>query len=329
MKTALATIALWVTMCLASTAAAQDREPDPSDKETARSLFREGDEKFRAGDYKNALKAFTAADDLVRLPTTGLEVGRTLMMMGRLLEARDIFLKVSRLEKKADEQAAQQTARAEAQALAETLEQKIPAIRVVVRGPQVTAPVTLSIDGHDVAGTALDFPRKVDPGDHVVRVRVEGYRTDMRRVTVLEGEEKVIEVTLVRATGTEPEPEPDLPPPDDEVEDGGSGMPVLSWIGFSLGVAGLAMAIPTGIIALDKQGELDGKCPGGVCPKEQEDELEEARTIAHVSTAGCVIAGVGIAVGVIGLIVGDDLPDALAGTELTIGPFGGSLRTRF
>jgi hypothetical protein len=51
---------------------AQEPEPEPvqdgpsaADKETARTLFRDGDEKFRAKDYEAALKAFLAADEIM------------------------------------------------------------------------------------------------------------------------------------------------------------------------------------------------------------------------------------------------------------------------
>jgi hypothetical protein len=327
MRRALATIALLLATSLAPTVTADDkREPSAEDKETARTLFRDGDEKFRAGDYAGALKAFEAAHELVGLPTTGLEVGRTLMMMGRLLEAREMFLKVARLEKKSDEQSAQQAARTEAEGLAEQVARRIPTIRVVVRGPAASAAITLQIDGQEVAGTAIDFPRKVDPGEHDVTVSAPGFASGTRRVSVGEGKEEVLELTLEPENGDAP-PEPAPAAPDD---DDRGPMPVLSWIGFSLGAVGLAVAIPTGVVAFNEKSDLEGRCDANmVCPQDVESDLDEALTIAHVSTAFFVVAGVGLGVGVVGLIVRDELPDALADMEITVGPLGASVAARF
>ncbi len=298
-------------------------EPSAADKETARTLFREGDERFRANDYEGALKAFRAADEIMRVPTTGLEHARTLMMLGRLVEARDLFIKVSNLEKRPDELAAQDAARDEAKQLAEDLLLRIPSVRVVLQNAPANAEVKVRIDEVLIPATAVEFPRKVDPGDHIVKVFLVGFKPVNRRISVVEKEQKVIEIKL--------EPSGEDASLVDPWEggggdgDGASFLPVLSWIGFSVGLAGLIVGVPTGVYAISEKGRLEELCNGNVCPAEVESDLDAALVVSHVSTVGFVFAGVGIAVGVTGLLLRHSLPDALARTDapFTLRPFVG------
>lgn len=299
-------------------------EPSAADKETARTLFREGDEKFRAGDFEGAFKAFRAADEIMGVPTTGLEHARSLMMLGRLLEARDLFIKVSNRETRADELPAQQTARDEARDLADKLASRIPAIKVVVVNAPAGAEVKLRIDDIEIPPSAVEFPRKVDPGDHTVKAYVAGYKPVSRKISVAEQEEKVVELTLEASDEDASLVDPwggDKAPS----RRGAPIMPTLSWIGFSVGVVGLGIAIPSGVFAVSEKGSLEDSCNGNVCPRALEGDLDTAVAVAHVSTAGFVLAGVGIAVGVTGFFIRDSLPDALAEGDapVTLRPYVG------
>lgn len=300
-------------------------EPSAADKETARTVFREGDEKFRAGDFEAAYKAFRAADEIMGVPTTGLEHARSLMMLGRLLEARDLFIKVSNRETQPDELPAQQTARDEAKALAEKLVSRIPAVKVVVVNAPAGAEVKLRIDDIVIPPASVEFARKVDPGDHTVKAYVAGYRPVTRKISVVEQEEKVVEISLEAS-----EEDASLVDPWGNTDHGSDGrgapiMPTLSWIGFSVGVAGLILAIPSGIFAVSEKSSLEGQCGGNVCPQELEGDLDTAVAVAHVSTVGFVLAGLGAAVGVTGILLRDSLPDALASTDapFTLQPYVG------
>lgn len=312
-----------------------NEQPEPSgpsaaDKETARTLFREGDEKYRAGDYEEALKAFKAADEIMGVPTTGLEYARTLMMLNRLLEARDGFIRVANLEKRDGELPAQDDARREANQLAEDLAKRIPSIRVSVKNAPPSASIRLQIDDVEIPETAVEFPRKVDPGKHVVKVFVVGFEPTTREVDVQEKEEKVVEVELEAAKG-----EQNLVNPWEEGGNGDTGeqgpLSVLSWIGFSVGVVGLGVGIGAGAFAVSEKGALQdvckGKGPNGEtqCPADQGDRLDTAKTVAHISTAGFIVGGVGVAVGVAGILFRKALPDALAGTDapITFSPYVG------
>src|SRR5689334_15630072 len=82
-------------LVLRATAARAD--PTAAEKETARALMAEGRDLRERGDSKSALKRFMAADALMHVPTTGLEVARTQVALGLLVEARETLRTVARL----------------------------------------------------------------------------------------------------------------------------------------------------------------------------------------------------------------------------------------
>src|SRR5579864_9454433 len=72
-------------------------DPTAADRETARSLMQEARDLRDKGHMQDALKRFKAADDIMHVPTTGLEVAKTQASMGMLVEARDTVANIRKL----------------------------------------------------------------------------------------------------------------------------------------------------------------------------------------------------------------------------------------
>ena len=72
-------------------------EPTASDLETARELYKEGRALRDKNDLKAALEKFKGAHALASTPVTGLELGRTHMLLTELVEAREAFLSVAKI----------------------------------------------------------------------------------------------------------------------------------------------------------------------------------------------------------------------------------------
>jgi hypothetical protein len=293
-------VSLWLGICsIAPGAVADDgEEPSLADKETARSLFEEGDRKYRAGDYDGALAAFEAADEIMRVPTTGLERGRTLAQLGRLLEAREILLRVTRYPVEEGENEVFARARDEARELAADVGARIPSLQVQIDGLAPGAEVELRVDGAVVPPKAARFPRKVDPGAHLVEVEAEGFDDAKRTIVVRERDSAQLRIAMAREGSASA-------PVDDGASEGPLGLSIMSWVGFSVGAAGLVLGAVAGGITLANVSELDERCPSGrdECPESLQDDIDQAQAISHASTAGFVIAGVGAAVGVAGLFL--------------------------
>lgn len=331
---------------------AAPNEPSAADKETARHLYQTGVERYRAEDYHGALEAFRAADRIMGVPTTGLELGRTQATLGLLVEARDRLLQVTRYPISSGEPAPFAQARQEAARLAADLADRIPSIQVQLQGPEGPLPAdvepTVKVDEAVIPPDLLGVPRRLNPGEHLVSVHADGYRAETRTITLAERDQRVASIRLVPNGGADRTGDGGQdagdPTVGDEPSGAGEPSPVqlspLVWIGFGVGAAGLLTGTIAGGVALSEASSLDEQCPDGRCSPAQQDDLDAANRIGHVSTAGFVVGGVGVAAGIVGLLLsdwGEGGGDAAAGTVRTsdvaveplIGIGGGGLRGWF
>lgn len=268
-------------------------EPSAADRETARTLMATGRAKREAGDLKGALQAFAAADSLMGVPTTGYELAKTQAALGLLVEARDLSLRVARSNPTAGEPGPFAEARHNAETLAAELEDREPSIKVV---PSVTpADLTVFVDDAVLPTAAVGVPRKVNPGEHTVRVRVSSGAENKTTVTVAERQNIDVPIDVPNALAST---QLDTTTPSK----GPSAGAVLAIAGFSLGAIGLGVGALTGVLSIDKTGTIKQQC-NPQCPASQADALSSARTLATISDVGFIAGGVGVAVGVTGLIL--------------------------
>jgi hypothetical protein len=291
-----------------STATAAADEPTLADKETARTLFRTGDERYRRGDYRGALDAFAAADAIMKVPTTGLELGRTQAKLGLLIEARATLRRVASMAPVPDEPTAFAQARAEAAALFDDLGRLVPALTVNVSGPGgVTLAAEVRVDDEIVPSESLGHPRRINPGAHRVVAVADGYRRAEAMVELREGESRALDLAL------EPQPDGDSPvDPPGAASTAPALLPTTAWVAFGVGAAALVAGVVTGAVTLAQAGDLEDACPDKRCPAGEEEALDRTVALSHASTTLFVVAGVGAALGVVAVLVGDDQPPAAA-----------------
>jgi hypothetical protein len=280
-----------------------------SDLESARDLYKQARELRTKGDLKGALEKFKGANALAATPITALELGRTYMQVGQLLEAREAFLSVSRLKVQPDESERSAAARAEAVELAEQVRPRIPSLVV-----HVPAGASVTVDGAPVPADAVGLPRKLNPGPHDVAARFGEGPEDKKTVNLKEAESA--EVTLApkapegigptgpgpagsgheagggasgRQAGDEPAPKKAIHP--------------LVWVGAGVGVAGLGFGTVAGIVTLSKKSTINELCQGTRCPPAAESTVTAGRTWATLSTISVAVGLVGIGVGVVGFFL--------------------------
>jgi hypothetical protein len=297
-----------------------------ADLETARALFGEARAARDGGDNKTALAKFRAAFTAAPTPIIAVELGKTYVQEGQLIEAREAFLSVSRIKVAADESQYSAQARSDAQTLAEELRPKIPSL--VINVPEGKAAPTVSVDGTPIAAELLGQPRKVNPGQHSVEaVYPDGARTN-KTVAIVEG---ATEQITLDAPAPAPPPvvvkAPIAPPPQTDVSK------PLMFGGFGLAGAGLILGTITGIVTLGKKSDLDALCQGTRCPlSSQADVLaiqSSAQNWATVSTVSFIAAGVGASVGVVGLLLRPKGAEPSPGVALGIGLGSATLEGRF
>ncbi|MBI4704775.1 MAG: PEGA domain-containing protein [Deltaproteobacteria bacterium] len=332
------------------------KQPSAADRETARTLMDEGANRLQAKDFAGAIDAFRAADQLVGMTTTGLWLARAQIALGKLLEARDTLVRVQGLPAAASESPQLAAARRQAAELALEVADRIPSIQVKVGGVPQGIAAQVTVDGEPLPPAAAALPRKLDPGTHSVVVSAPGFAPATRQVTLSDRENRIIEIPLAPAaepeppmtrTGPAPEPKPtpagrpapaaglpakpSAPPPavrfgpaePEQPATEPSGISAVAWAGFGVGAAGLIVGAVAGIVAVSKTAEVRDHCPDNHCPEEQREAWDSSLAVAHVSTAGFVVGGLGAALGVVGLMGfgGEPEPkEPAAGTAMVVQP---------
>ncbi|MBK7398883.1 MAG: hypothetical protein IPJ34_21965 [Myxococcales bacterium] len=217
--------------------------PSAIDLESARELWREGKKLREAGKLPEALEKFRAAWALAPTPITGLDLAKTLALVGKLVEARETALTASKLPVPPNESATAQKAREEADALALSLKDRIPSLVPKVSGVD-PATVKVLVDEAEVPTAALGQPRRLDPGTHVLRLVRDTTELARSSVVLAEGETREVVLTPTLA-GAEPPPKvmppPNPTPPTPIAPAPSNGIPAFGIVGLSVGVVGVAV----------------------------------------------------------------------------------------
>lgn len=272
--------------------ASKPAEPSPSDVETAKAQFVEGLALRDKGDVPGALQRFRAAYALVPTPITALELGKTLIASGKILEGREILLEASHMPKKPDESPKAQEARDQAAQAADAAKAKLAALSI---DTDFGAQPAITIDDQPVPKEAARAPRILDPGHHVVVVRASG-RVGRAEVDLREGEQRQLHLEAEQAEQGNPPPPP--PPP----RRGKLQPNALVYVGGVGAGVGLVAGIATGIAAMATANTVKRECPNGQCPQPYHGDLDASLALGWTSTIAFAAAGVFAVVGVVGLL---------------------------
>jgi hypothetical protein len=286
-------------------------EPTAADLESARDLFKKGRALREKGDLPSAIEKFKAAHALATTPITGLELGRTYLEKGDLVEARDAFLSVGRIPIKLKESDNARSAREEAAKLAREVEPRIPSLAIAIQGP-TPSQTALTIDDVQIPSAAIGEPRRLNPGKHVVVATVIGGKDEKRlEIGLSEGDHKTITIELEPPPPGTPEgpltPESEGPVGRAPVRGGDklaepSGPSAVTWIGFGIAGAGAVVGTITGLTALSRANSAKERCVDKLCPPEIHGTVDSGKTMGNISTVAFAVAGVGATIGILGLL---------------------------
>jgi hypothetical protein len=247
-------------------------ETSAADKATARDVATQGIQKYREGQYAEALDLLKRAQAIYDAPVHLQYIARAERELGHWVEAAEVFRVLGKrtLAPDAPEQwvAAVEDARTELAAL----EPKLPRLLIVLK-PNDARVTRLTIDGQEVSAAVIGIERKVNPGDHGVVVEAEGFAKTETHAEARESATTKVEITL------EPIGSAAVVPPPAKVEGAGKGAskdakPKPShydvMLGLRLGLAAPSGRVPTrfarptqeeGDVAMDKVagngGELE------------------------------------------------------------------------
>lgn len=284
----------WLLVVLL-TAVAFSAHAQPSEENiaTARGLGVEGQAALDAGDHAKAADRFRRAESLYHAPTLVLGLARAYVGLGKYVRARESYNKIIREKLPADAPAAFKQAQEDARKEIGSLEGKTSWVTITVAGaedPEVT------IDGEPVPAAALGVRRAVDPGDHEVMARAEGYLPATSDFSVDQGASTEVSLEL--------QIDPNAGSGSGASPGAGQGDPggtqrILGFVALGVGGAGLLVGVITGALAMGQHSDLEEACPDSQCLPAEQDNLDSYRTMGTVSTIGFIAGGVLAATGVV------------------------------
>ena len=277
---------------------------------SAREIAKQGLDAFDAGHYQEASQKLLKAFGVVKVPTLAVYAARSLVKMGRLVEACELYLQARRLKPAPDWPDVQVKAQREAAEARAKLLPRLPRLTVMVDGA-AAQDVTLTIDGVEVASALINAEQLVDPGTRRL-VATVGEQEKTEEVTLREGERRAVTLTFMQSQGTvsagtraRSSSEGARPPgstaakvPEDQ--DTAPLRRLLGWVGVGVGGAAIVLGTATGLMSMSKRNSLNATdgCVDDHCYPEQASDVDTVNRLRTVSTMGFIAGGVIGAAGV-------------------------------
>jgi hypothetical protein len=295
---------LALSLALASTSLAA---PSFKDKQEAQQLAAEGKKLALKGDFKKAAKKYKKADELAPSPSYKLELARLLIELDDFIQAGEV-LSAAGKDKPVSWQ--DKKAQKDLEALAKEVVQRTPTLAVEVAEPEASK-VTITVAGEQFE--PADGARPFNPGSYEVVAKADGYTPFAKTIKLDEGEAETVEVSLKKGDGAS------ASEGADETSSGGGISPAWAYVSWGVGAVGLGLGSGFGIMAIQSTNDflLAYDCPDGLCKNQPgaEEDLIRVKTNGNISTAGFVVAGVGVVAGTILYLVADKGGDEPAEEE--------------
>ncbi len=304
------------------------------DRDRANTLMDEGDAHAERGDLAAALTAYQGAHAIMGVPTTGIEVARTLEKLGRLKDALAAAREVANSPPVSGEPRPFADAREQASTLAAALEARVPTLTITVKVAATGARPDITLDGKKLSPADLQAPLALEPGRYKIAASAGDHTPASVEVTLKERDRAQVALALARVVVAPPPLPTRAPPPPPP--------PTLSPfvpIGFTLAGLGAVVGAVTGAVAISKANTANNLCPAGVCPREStrteaQSAYDTADALAIGSDVAFVLAIAGGAMGIYGIAVSipsssEPTPANKPPAAVLIGPGSAAFRVSF
>ena len=318
-----------VALCILGASRPVGAQSD-EERASARAAAQQGIAALKEGRYAEAADLLVRAESVVHAPTHLLYLARAQTKLGKIVKARETYLKLEREEIPVNAPKPFRDAKMAAAKERAEIEPQLAYVTVAVEGPgQANARVL--VDGAEVPRPLVGIAQPTDPGPHKYQAVGEGAESAVVTLTLAQGARQTVPLVL-RATSQapastsaatraneSPSAAPRAAPPSSPVEParvevssggGPSALRVLSYVSLGIGAIGLGAggAFLVRASGRDKESsELYEQCwPRGCSTQEQsqvhdlDGQANSARTTATVAFA---VGGVGVAAGVLMLIL--------------------------
>lgn len=271
-----------------------------ADKAAARAAAQQGVQAYTEGRYADAADLLTRAETLYHAPPHVLYQARTQEKLGHLVEARELYMKLTRETLAPTAPEVFRTAQAEANTELTALEARIPYLAVTLNPANANAKVML--DGVELPPAMIGLETPINPGKHRAVAVVGTTEGIPQEVEIAEGARLKVEVSP--AAPVAPATAPPATPVDQGTSDPGKGLRIGGYVALGVGVVGLGVGTVFLINGIGKKGDADdaydacNSGPGGCNATEErnvnglEDDAASAKTIGAVGL-GVGVVGVG------------------------------------
>ena len=305
--------AVTVTWCVSFTSPASAQPVDDATRAAARKLGATGLSAFEEHDYATASDKLSKAFHVLQAPSLGLWSARALEKLGKLVEAQERYLIVTRLDIVGGDAEVQRKARAEAATDLAALSQRVPSIVVQVEGTPPSG-VTVTVDGTELSPELVGEAWPVNPGSHHLVGTHDGEKRETD-VVVAEGQHptSVLRFGGALATGVaaagpqsvlaaQPASGP-LEPAQAPQRDAGfsSWQRSAGWATLAAGATGFAVSGVTGIMTLVHRSDLHqgSDCYGTSCATRVSGKVDSYNSMRTASTVSFVVGTALAATGVV------------------------------
>jgi len=271
---------------------------DQKGRDEAQDLGERGVEAYTNGDWEQSRQLFHRAYQLVPAPTLAIREADALVRLGRLVEARETYSRVSQSLVDDESPAAFRLAVKRAAVELRNLDPLVPRLTVTLHTDD-RAMARVLVDGRVMGEAEYGRAQRVDPGKHHVEVFDGTGRLVFERSVELAKGEHVAVVAIV-------EEAPDLPR--------SSTQRTIGWASLAVGGAGAAIGITTGLLAVRHRGNLEEQCPNDVCPPAAQGDLDAYRSLRSASFVGYGVGLAGLGLGTT-LLLTSGVEDAGAKSE--------------
>jgi hypothetical protein len=293
-------------------------DPSAEDRATARSLAGEGYQALQTKDYSTAVDRFSRADALVHAPTLMIDWARSLVGLGKLVEAQERYEQIIREGVDAKAPKSWQHALIDATSEVAELKPRLAWVTITVNG---TGDARVTIDGTAVPPAAVGVRRAVNPGQRMLRVTAPGFLSQEKSLNLADGGEGTADFNLQPDPDAAAKPEP-LPTQAVPVEQQAHDH-TLSYVAFGVGAAGLVVGGVSGALFLGKRSELSKACnPNGDCRSNEKSDLSSYHTFGTISGIGLGVGVAGVGAGIALWLINRDTTPAPA-QGLLIRPYVG------
>jgi hypothetical protein len=319
------TCAVALSLCMWSGAASGQTDEQ---RAGARSLATSGVAAFNGGRFKEAIDLLTRAETLMHAPPHLLHLARAHSKVGQYVKAREAYLRIIKEQLPANAPPAFRDAQTTAQKEISAVDPKIASIEIRVEGADSAKDLTVKVDGNPIPSVLVGVEQPIDPGEHRIEASATAFRAKSETVRIADGgkasavlrlepDPSFSAPTVPAASRAAAEPAAAAPrgaaPRDTstpmETTSSGSGLRIGGYTALGVGAVGLGAGTVFLVQALGKRSDVDAICngPDGACPNSRRAEIDkldsDAKRATTFSVVGYGVGGVGIAAGVVMLIM--------------------------